>query len=78
MQGIAASVAGRLRFRESQPEADARRYASRLLESNLNRVMIPDEREQGVLRKCQLLLQPVHISGTYHHHLRLSVHRVSP
>lgn len=77
MQGIAASVAGRLRFRESQPEADARRYASRLLESNLNRVMIPDEREQGVLRKYQLLLHPVHISGTYHHHIRLPVHRMS-
>jgi hypothetical protein len=77
MQGIAASVAGRLRFRESQPEADARRYASRLLESNLNRVMLPDEQGQGVLRKYQLLLHPVHISGTYHHHIRLSVHRMS-
>ena len=80
MQGIAASIAGRLRFRESQPEADARRCVSRLLERGKQleqSCYLADERQQGVLRKHQLLLHPVHISGTYHHHIRLPVHRMS-
>jgi len=77
MQGMAASLADRLRFRQSQPanlrpmrDGAMRFQVAGTWKSNIIRVMLAHEREQGVPSKYQLLH---HLIGKYYRDLRPSI-----